>query len=188
MAEEKDTEQEPSIEEILASIRQIISDDDEEEVGAPEEREDTPAAPESVSEPEAEAEDDIVELTNKVDEEPETAPAPVEIDMRDPEEEIVEAEPEPAPEPEPEPEPVMQRVEDDLDSILTGNAENAAYEGFAELARKTAVEHGGITLEEIVRTELKPLLRSWLDKNLPSMIERLVQEELERVARRALDE
>jgi hypothetical protein len=108
--------------------------------------------------------------------------------MRDPEEEIVEAEPEPAPEPEPEPEPVMQRVEDDLDSILTGNAENAAYEGFAELARKTAVEHGGITLEEIVRTELKPLLRSWLDKNLPSMIERLVQEELERVARRALDE
>lgn len=187
MAEEKDTEQEPSIEEILASIRQIISDDDEEEVSAPDEPQDnTPAEPDLVSEPDAPAEagDDIVELTDKVDEEPEppAEPESVEIDMRDLEEEITEAEPES------EPEPIARRVEDDLESILTGNAENAAYEGFAELARKTAVEHGGITLEEIVRTELKPLLRGWLDKNLPSMIERLVQEELERVAKRALDE
>ncbi|MCB1562389.1 MAG: DUF2497 domain-containing protein [Alphaproteobacteria bacterium] len=199
MAEEKDTEQEPSIEEILASIRQIISDDDEEEAGVPDEpQDDIPAEPEPAPEPDtsAEAEDDIVELTDKVDEEPEPVAEPesVEIDMRDPEEEAFESEPESevVPEPTPEPEPESQikaaPVEEDLESILTGNAENAAYEGFAELARKTAVEHGGITLEEIVRTELKPLLRGWLDKNLPSMIERLVQEELERVAKRALDE
>jgi uncharacterized protein len=59
--------------------------------------------------------------------------------------------------------------------------------GFAELARKTAIEHNGITLEDIVRTELKPLLRDWLDDHLPAIIERLVREELERVSKRALE-
>lgn len=168
---EPDTEQEPSIEEILTSIRQIISDDDDEAQEAP--------APEP--EPEPEPEEEVVELTEKVDDEPEPEPEP---------------EPESEPEPEPEEEPIeveMQDsapppVDDDPDSVLTDNAENAAFDAFSELARKTAVEHGGITLEEIVRSEIKPLLREWLDKNLPNIIERLVQEELERVAKRALED
>ena len=57
-----------------------------------------------------------------------------------------------------------------------------------ELVRRTAVEHGSVTIEEIVRSELKPLLREWLDKYLPSVIERLVQEELERVTKRVLED
>lgn len=175
MADEQQTEEEPSIEEILDSIRQIISDDDEEaaeeEVAAAPEPE-----PESTIDPE-----EVIELTDKIDDEPEP--------------EVVAPEPEPVQEPEPEPEPVFEEppIEVDMtdasdDSILTSNAQRAAYDGFTELAKKTAVEHNGITLEEIVRTELNPLLRDWLDKNLPSIIERLVQEELERISKRTLED
>ena len=85
-------------------------------------------------------------------------------------------------------EPEEDTAADDDDSILTDRAESAAYDGFSELKKKTSVEHDGITLEEIVRTELNPLLRKWLDKHLPSIIERLVQEELERIAKRTLED
>lgn len=197
MAEDQGAEQEPSIEEILASIRQIISDDDEEEGGAEPSPPETPVAEKPEEEAAADQGDDIVELTDKLDDEP--VAVEDSWDESEPEPEI-KSEPEPEPEPEIKPEPVevdmrdfepepeVDSDEDDLDSLLTQEAENAAYEGFAELARKTAVESGGITLEEIVRTELKPLLRAWLDRNLPSIIERLVREELERVAKRAVDE
>lgn len=190
MADDETPEEEPSIEEILDSIRQIISDDDEEEAPAEAPTEDdAPAEPEEAVAPE----EDVVELTDKVDE-PEAAPEPEPKPEPKPK-----PEPEPAPESEPEPEPESVELEmrdfdeDDEDSvgdeggdILTGVAEAAAYEGFEELVKKTAVEHNGITLEEIVRTELKPLLRDWLDNNLPSMIERLVEEELRRVSKQVL--
>lgn len=190
MAEEQE-EQDPSIEEILDSIRQIISDDDDD--GMEEAADDVPVEPESAPAPEPEEPEDFIELTEKLEEEPVARPKPEPV-----------AEPEPEPE-EPEPEPIevdMQEAEpmdnpmprarkqaaDDFDSVLTNTAETAAYEGFAEIAKKTAIEHNGVTVEEIVRTELRPLLRDWLDKHLPSIIERLVQDELERVAKRALDD
>ena len=52
--------------------------------------------------------------------------------------------------------------------------------------RSTQVYSGGPTLEDIVRAELRPLLKQWLDENLPPMVERLVRSELERVVGRAL--
>ena len=39
------------------------------------------------------------------------------------------------------------------------------------------------TLEDLVREMLRPMLKSWLDDNLPGMVERLVRAEIERVAR-----
>jgi cell pole-organizing protein PopZ len=45
------------------------------------------------------------------------------------------------------------------------------------------VGNGAVTLEQIVREELRPLLKAWLDANLPPLVERLVKAELERVAR-----
>jgi cell pole-organizing protein PopZ len=39
------------------------------------------------------------------------------------------------------------------------------------------------TLEDIVREALRPMLKSWLDENLPRVVERMVQTEVERVAR-----
>jgi cell pole-organizing protein PopZ len=39
------------------------------------------------------------------------------------------------------------------------------------------------TLEDVVRETLRPVLKSWLDENLPRVVERMVQSEIERVAR-----
>ena len=39
------------------------------------------------------------------------------------------------------------------------------------------------TLEDVVCETLRPVLKSWLDENLPSLVERMVQAEIERVAR-----
>ena len=99
----------------------------------------------------------------------------------------VEDEPEPLPAPEP-----YSGADDDMEeeeSILTGRAEDAALGAFKKLAARTAIDRiSGITIEEIVRDELRPMLRAWLDQNLPPLVERLLREELDRVARRALEE
>lgn len=199
MADDQATEEEPSIEEILDSIRQIISDDDEEGGETEVEKVEEPPSEESSAvvdeKDEASAEpEDVVELTEKL-EEPEAEPQPeTEMDNNEPEEDLddeldtndesSEAEPKLNQE-EPPIEVDMTDVENNEDSILTETAQSAAYDGFAELARKTAIEHNGITLEEIVRTELNPMLRDWLDKHLPVIIDRLVKEELERISKRA---
>jgi cell pole-organizing protein PopZ len=52
--------------------------------------------------------------------------------------------------------------------------------------RATQVYGGGPTIEDLVRAELRPLLKDWLDANLPSMVERLVRTEIERVVGRAV--
>jgi cell pole-organizing protein PopZ len=46
---------------------------------------------------------------------------------------------------------------------------------------------GGLTLEQLVRGELRGLLQAWLDANLPGMVERLVQKEIKRITRQADD-
>jgi hypothetical protein len=50
--------------------------------------------------------------------------------------------------------------------------------------RAVQVCSGGPTVEDIVREELRPLLKSWLDANLPALVERLVRAEIERVVGR----
>lgn len=186
---DKPSEQEPSIEEILASIRQIIADDDEEPtpeaVAAPEPASFAQPAPE----PEPEPKPDIIELTEVLrDEEP---PEDIIVELQEHEEEL------PPPPPLP-PKPVVQRPaapepEEEAVSILTDHAAHAALQGFARLASHTPVERqshlAGITLEDIVRDLMRPMLRDWLDQNLPPLIEKLVAKELQRLARKAeLDE
>ena len=39
------------------------------------------------------------------------------------------------------------------------------------------------TLEDVVRETLSPMLKSWLDENLPRVVERMVRAEIERVTR-----
>ncbi len=48
------------------------------------------------------------------------------------------------------------------------------------------VHRGGPTIEEAVREELRPMVKAWLDANLPALVERLVRVEIERVVGRAL--
>jgi hypothetical protein len=52
--------------------------------------------------------------------------------------------------------------------------------------RGSAVRSGGPTIEDVVREELRPLLKEWLDQHLPAVVERLVRSEIERVVGRAL--
>ncbi len=42
------------------------------------------------------------------------------------------------------------------------------------------------TIEDLVREELRPLLKAWLDENLPPLVERLVRAEIERVVGRVV--
>lgn len=153
-----------------------------------EEKADEPEpAPEPEPEPESEQEEPESEPDIEEDQEEEA----MEIDMQD-------AEPEEEPEPDDEQDDDMDDnmadtdpapTEHDDDALLTRRAEDAAYSGFKQLAAKTAVDTiTGVTIEEIVRDELRPMLRVWLDQNLPDIVERLVKEELDKVARRALEE
>ncbi|HEX5328471.1 MAG TPA: DUF2497 domain-containing protein [Acetobacteraceae bacterium] len=52
--------------------------------------------------------------------------------------------------------------------------------------RAVQVHSGGPTLEDVVRAELRPLLKDWLDANLPHLVERLVRAEIERVVGRSV--
>ena len=51
--------------------------------------------------------------------------------------------------------------------------------------RGSQVHRGGPTIEDLVREEVRPLLKEWLDQHLPPMVERLVRQEIERVTGRA---
>ena len=60
---------------------------------------------------------------------------------------------------------------------------SSAFERLADtiMAQATGGER---SIEDITRELLRPMLKSWLDHNLPKLVERLVREEIERVARR----
>lgn len=52
--------------------------------------------------------------------------------------------------------------------------------------RAATIHRGGPTIEDVVREEIRPLLKDWLDQHLPPLVERLVRAEIERVVGRAL--
>jgi len=73
---------------------------------------------------------------------------------------------------------------DDRDGILSSQASSAITSAFGALARDRDVSvGGGTTLEDIVAQMMKPMLAAWLDEHLPEIVERVVQQEVERAAR-----
>jgi cell pole-organizing protein PopZ len=181
------------MEEILASIRRIISED--EPAAAPEagpaavaEPEPAPApaappAPEPVfaAEPEHHGADDILELTEPVPEDsvPLETHGDVEVHAIHP----AAPAPEPAYEPLPELEPLPPHAEEPL---LSNAAAASASSAFGQLSQHVAMPLSGRTLEDLVRELLKPQLKAWLDANLPAIVQAKVEEEVERIARRRL--
>ena len=165
----------PSMEDILASIRRILSEDEGE------------APPKPAS--------DVVALdSSMLVEEPATPPAahagPPAPPVRLPEPEesaTVIASPPPAAVPPPvAPAPLP-------DGLLAPEAAAKASFSVGSLLRtlanerqQVAVRAGGPTIEDLVREEIRPLLKTWLDANLPPLVERLVRAEIERVVGRAL--
>ncbi len=184
------------MEEILASIRRIIADD----AGAapvrtapravPEPAEDAsnisrPSEPLPPQEPAAEA--DILELTQPVEPAPTASFTPVrgpDVAFREeePRQEPRPAPPQPAPSPVPQaaaPAPVTPPASDPLLSSQSSHAVAAAFNSLAS----TVLTENSRTLEDIVKEMLRPMLKHWLDENLPGMVERIVRAEIERVAR-----
>ena len=104
-----------------------------------------------------------------------------------------------AAETEPAPEPELEDVLDltpemiAVDPAVSDPAARASADALEELARvllsRRDIAVGGrdVTLEGLVREILRPLLREWLDRNLPAVIERLANEEINRTADRADD-
>ena len=66
---------------------------------------------------------------------------------------------------------------------LVSNATMAAVDSAFNTLAQTVLVQNARTLEDLVREMLRPMLKTWLDDNLPSMVERLVRAEIERVAR-----
>ena len=178
----------PSMEDILASIRRILSED-EPAAHAPLPERGNPA-------------DDVLMLDASMmlpDPEPHPGDAPSAYEPV----EHLHVEPEPAPFPFSLPDhteayqPAAQnpppQISSSLDASLVAPAAAAAAESsVGTLVRSIATERsmqvysGGPTIEDIVRAEIRPLLKQWLDENLPPMVERLVRAELERVVGRAI--
>lgn len=69
--------------------------------------------------------------------------------------------------------------------MLSGEAAAATQAAFNQLAETLMSRAmGERSVEEVTRELLRTMLKSWLDENLPQLVERLVREEIERVARR----
>jgi cell pole-organizing protein PopZ len=212
--------QEPSMEEILASIRRIIADDEPKPVAKPEAKAPEPPppaakappppppppkpAPAAPPAPAAMKQDDIDAMLAGLDEAPEPAPAPKPAPAPEPEDvlELTEAMQAPAPafrkidgtqdvvfdeaEHEPPPpraaEPPRQAAPPPDHPILSPATAAAVDSAFNALAQTVLVQNAK-TLEDLVKEMLRPMLQHWLDNNLPTLVERLVRQEIERVAR-----
>lgn len=66
--------------------------------------------------------------------------------------------------------------------ILSGSTVSAVELAFNTLAN-TVLSNNARTLEDLVKEMLRPMLKSWLDDNLPNLVERIVKAEIERVSR-----
>lgn len=215
------TAAEPSMEEILASIRRIIADEDA-QPKAPSPKSAAAEAPpqpkKAEPEPEPEPladEEDVLDLAMAQAEAEAVAEAKEAAALDDGladlgfvEPQQVEADPEPEPEPDPEPAPMpppkpaarvapppsppperapprpapLELPRSQGEPLLSEEAGHAASQAFGALAH-AIFSHEPRTIEDLTKELLRPMVKSWLDDNLPGLVERLVREEIERVAR-----
>jgi uncharacterized protein len=66
--------------------------------------------------------------------------------------------------------------------ILSQSTVSAVESAFNTLAH-TVLSNNARTLEDLVKEMLRPMLKAWLDDNLPGLVERIVKAEIERVSR-----
>jgi uncharacterized protein len=140
---------EPTMEDILSSIKKIISDDSAKALSAPRQRR-APVRDEEVTDAPpaadvADGDDDILELT-------EAAMAPVAD---------------------------TDTVE--LISPVVANASKTALDQLSALVVKPEIT-GTDTLEGMVREMLRPMMKEWLDANLPRVVEAMVAREISRIS------
>lgn len=189
------TAHEPTMEEILASIRRIISEDDA--PAAAVEAEPVAAAPAPEPKPEPKPEPVVMDIDDIMVDEPEPFMA-VEEEMMVQEEEddvleltevepmssslgdldIYEAKEEYVPEPIPVPTPVYVAPP----AQVTGGFEKAAM-AFGALSSAMAMPKDNRSLEDFMADIMRPMIKEWLDQNLARVVEDQVKIEIERVSR-----
>jgi cell pole-organizing protein PopZ len=181
--------QEPSMEDILASIKRIIAEDSE-AVGAraPKLRREAMAAVSAspvvtpLREPEPEEEPQVEEEAAEPEPEPiaEASPEPVAAEGDAPD--ILELT-SPMPEADTAEAPAIA-PSSGLDGLLSSTSAAASRSAFAALSQLQVRSEEGQsnTLEGLVSDMLKPMLREWLDRELPALVERVVSAEVKRLA------
>jgi uncharacterized protein len=163
-----DVSSEPSMEEILSSIKRIIAEDGDTSAATARTRAAAKRKPIQI-EPEPEPEE-VLELTDAFAEE------------EDEEEEARVEQPEPQPVTIAQvapPKPVPQPLTAELISSRAALASRQSLESLSSLIVKP--EAGDNTLEGLVRDMLRPMLKEWLDANLPEVVERMVAREIKRI-------
>lgn len=211
---------EPTMDEILSSIRQIIADDDE---AAAQKMPVAKAGPKPVAaqpepvpapvdiDPFGDDEDDVVEplaLSPEqiVEETPVAAPEPVAnfavespsapAELVVPDDVAFEQDRDPEPQPAfkpasfaqaaPMPDPdLSSALADELLEPATSAAVRSAFSKLnaPKLTPDLPLGASGLTIEAMIREMLRPMLKDWLEENLPAMVERIVAQEIERVSR-----
>lgn len=192
MSDPRSANNDPSMDDILASIRKIISDDEaraqvnSQQAASQSGR--TAGGPSSEPQTRPEGRDDVLLLTDLI-EDPKAgadgpAPPPIPLPRIDP------ARAAEMPQP---------SVGPPADSSLVGaSVVGAATSAFARLNQAVqdsvpapaapdpgpAVSGNGKTVEDLVKEMLRPMLKEWLDRNLPPMVERYVEREIVRLTRR----
>ncbi len=68
------------------------------------------------------------------------------------------------------------------DPLLSKETDASVQAAFQSLA-STILTQNARTIEDLVQDMLRPMLKTWLDDNLPGLVERLVRAEIERVSR-----
>lgn len=163
-----DMSAEPSMEEILSSIKRIIAEENDGTQARPR-RAQRPAPPPAAVEPDV---DEVLELSDPMPAPPVAAATPAPAPQLAPEPR--------APEPR-APEPRAQVHEDaEVEPILSQQAvaaTRAPLETLSRLLVKPEPQGDG-TLEGLVREMLRPMLREWLDAHLPEMVETMVAREI----------
>lgn len=82
----------------------------------------------------------------------------------------------------PDTSPTSEHAEPPAGRLLSPQADQAVHAAFNQLAG-TILSDQSRTLEDLVKDMMRPMLKHWLDDNLPVLVERLVREEIERVSR-----
>jgi cell pole-organizing protein PopZ len=203
MSDAKGASNDPSMDDILASIRKIISDDEaraQVNAGAG-----SPSAANAASSPGAKR-DDVLLLTDLVEEPPEApatrlAPPPTQRidpisagDMPQPAvppfasvTPVVSAIPVEAPVKQPSPETLVEPSAAGVAASAFERLSHAVQDSVPPPVAQDpgpSMGSGGRSLEDIVKEMLRPMLKDWLDKNLPPLVERYVEREIVRLTRR----
>lgn len=190
-------QREPTMEEILASIRRIISEEDKPADGGDDVLDlQPPPAPVAEVQAPAPVEAQPAPIMAEFEEPEEYAPPPraIDEDLMIVEDEVETFTPPPAPAPTPEPvhaapqevapAPKAEWRPIEQQTLTSEPVANQAAGALSKLMG-TMLVSSGATLDDVVRELLKPMLKQWLDANLPQIVEAEVAKEIDRIRRMA---